>query len=305
MITINPEFLDEKDPIIKVVVKLGVPYTLLWSGETQVESNFGAVHISFEKVRRPDDKQRSGIILKQGELLKDTAGTVTYTNVICTLDFIDVEKDYEAEALSCLNRVLDYYRCLYKDENHISRLNATQLLHCHSKYVKQSGKEVKGFSLSFPGGLGFERPSNPIPNQLPIEIDNIPYWKLALADARHNVFVNNYRQVIINVNIALEGFLHEYMYKKMEDEMSKTDIDTFLNPSDGNYPTVFKILKRMYKDNQSNSQYEKNFENVVKEKITKYRNDIVHGNEHPTITKEYAESAINTLETLIQGKPLN
>ena len=152
----------------------------------------------------------------------------------------------------------------------------------------------------------------------------IELWQTAYLDSLKQLQIRNYKEAIIQVNIALENYLYIFAKKILTDNIGEEATnkffqgkvryeDFYLNQyisleifdkmcADGvvkdNPPTTYAIIKRCYEFLDKSIS-----KRALQTKIScvrKFRNDIVHGNDIECNIKKEAEKAINAFEELTE-----
>lgn len=152
----------------------------------------------------------------------------------------------------------------------------------------------------------------------------IDLWQTAYLDALKQLQIRNYKESIIQVNIALENYLYTVAKRVLNENIGEEAAqnffqgevryeDFYLNQyisvelfnkmvSDGviksNPPTTYAIIKRCYEflDRSISKRSLTSKISIVR----KYRNDIIHGNDIKCNIKREAENAIGAFEDLIK-----
>lgn len=318
-------FMEEGDQFESLHLTFKIPFCLRWIGPVEVKINNITAKLELSSHFKTEKKQevtagKFMIISGNAELIRERKGLLSYTEIIVYFNSFMSDYDYIELSIACVNKLLDMYKIYYPEEYHIQKVKKDDLLDGIRYSCQFLNRSPIGGFLSFQG-ITIPKDRTQVPEEIREYLSSgnqYPYWKLALANARNKFYLEDYPMTIVEANIALEGFIYEHIYDRLKSKWRKEDIDNFLhhyspcNTCDfrkkskatelvvkPSHPSIHKVIKLMYTEAPLPSiKSNKRLDRLIK-KITEYRNHIVHGNRPPAISREYAKTALDTLESLI------
>ncbi len=301
-----------------VVVLLDIPFGLMWEGSLEVSMGDYVAKIS---IKKKFVKEGDAGSFNNTEIKRDRQGKSSYMEAECYLDYVENKSDnfYIHRAISSINRILELYRNIYKDEYHVDKIRNVDLIRRTVRYIKKDGTTKMSIQENFPGGLILARKA-----KIPLEAHQMlknglgfPTWSNSLINAKNRLDLEDYPQAIIEANISLESFVYTHIYDRLEDEVEKEELEEFLteytpcknckhnegsdkiiltiNPS---HPSIYKVIKYMYSIVPIKGLSKTKLMKLIRN-INKYRNDIVHGRSQLSIKRKDAKIAVESLETFI------
>ncbi|TMN21900.1 hypothetical protein [Lentibacillus cibarius] len=305
--TMISKLMEDYDQFESLYITFKIPFSLKWIGPVDVKVNNVDVKINLNNHFKSEEEQRktSGeyIIAGNAELIRERHGLLSYTELSVTFNTFNSDYDYVELSIASINKLLDVYKIYNPEEYHIQNIKKDDLLDgIQYSCLFQNRRPISGF-LSF-RGITSRTERIQVPKKASDYLSSnksYSYWKLALANAKSRFYLEDYPMTIVEANIALESFIYEHIYERLKTRWRKKDIDNFLCKFNGKrHPSIHRVIKKMYIEVPLPNM--KSYKMLDKQinKITEYRNHIVHGNRPPLISKEYAKEALDTLEHLIE-----
>lgn len=307
---------------IEVVASYEIPFSLAWVGRCDIKIGDIIIPTIIEKKFVKDGKLGTFDGL---EIRRDRKGLSAYSEIELHLPYHVSPEDngyanyYSNLALLAINRLLHVYRNFMPNEFHIDKVRKVDIISTKFIFVRPDGTAKGLLTVSFPGEMA-AAPIIPVPLQaqeLLVSTCSYPTWKEALNNAENRFDLDDFPQVIVEANIALESFVHTHIFERLKGIVSEQEIDDFLkgispcndcSPQeqkklvakiDRNPPSIYKIIRYMY-DKVPIEGYSKNAIKKLVEDINKKRNDIVHGRSQVKINKDDAKQSIKSLRILIE-----
>lgn len=233
-----------------------------------------------------------------------------------------------SRAVEVWNYFIKNYRVSTK-EYWLENINEFMILN-YDTQINAGKVELQNVPLSYSMGLQISTNVPCINETTQTELSQmlkngtIDLWQTAYLDSLKQLQIRNYKESIIQVNIALENYLYTVAKKVLNENIGEDATQDFLQGevryedfylnqyisaelfnkmvSDGviksNPPTTYAIIKRCYEflDRCISKRSLMSKISIVR----KYRNDIVHGNDIKCNIKREAENAIGAFEDLIK-----
>lgn len=318
------KLMSESDQFESLHITFSIPFCLKWFGPVEVKINNIMAKLELKSHFKSEEEREVSVggfnISGSAELIRERQGLLSYTEVEVCFHVLNSNLDYIELSIAAVNQLLDIYRSYYPEEYHIHRVKKDDLLNGIRTSCHFLNRDPIGGFYSFQG-ITFRKERSEVPKDVHMYLSNgnqYPYWKIALANARNKFYLEDYPMTIVEANMALEGFIYEHIYDRLKGIVTKEYIDNFLhNYSPCNkceyrknseatelvvkpsHPSIHQVIKFMYtKAPLPSFKSYKSLDKHIK-KITEHRNHIVHGNKPPTISRDYAQNALNSLEQLI------
>ena len=329
--------LDEKN--IWTVVNFEIGYYIDMPQDTEFEFVLENLKCKVKSKHIPIVNKISGDAFLYNS--KDKYGLLNHSKITISInDFIEptckenVNRELKdvwcsvSRAVEVWNYFIKNYRVSTK-EYWLENINEFMILN-YDTQVYAGDIELRNVPLSYSMGLQISSNVPCIEEITQIELSQmlkagiIDLWQTAYMDSLKQLQIRNYKEAIIQINIALENYLYtfakkilsknigeEATYKFFKGEVRYEDfyLNQYISPEvfksmcdDGvvknNPPTTYAIIKRCY-EFLDESISKRNLQTKISI-IRKYRNDIVHGNDIKCKIEKEAEKAIEAFENLIE-----
>ena len=214
------------------------------------------------------------------EILDDTRGFSVITEVEIKLPFVTHQYYFTQISIEYLNRLLDVWRSVTGKYWLKEAISDRDIFMLEWEAVKKDGDGYKGvFYFGLPGRINLPSPVIETEDALPKIIDRlkdekqVPLYIKFLHNARKHFIERQFDLTIIELNIALEEFVTQFLVTKMmQKKWTEDDIRRILNRCDG----LHKIMNRGFKAilNVSLKENKKLWDEF--EKMRLLRKNIIH-----------------------------
>lgn len=349
----RPDVLESIDKIKKIfnqiddnnvwtVVNFEIPYYINLPDSREYEFVYHSIKCKVKSVTI-ESPRRKGYICKNAHLFnkQDKYGLLNYSRITVSInEFIEpctsgnVNRELKDVWLSVSRAVeaWNYFLNLFKvvtNQFWLDNINEFMILN-YDTQIYAGEIELRNVPLSYSLELNVNL-------ELPcileaeekrlieaLEQPKIYVWQTAYLDALNKLQVRNYRESIVQINIALENYLYTYAKKLLTENIGEEETSVFLEGDceynnfylkdyiieeiydelvrkeiiKRNPPTTYGIIKKCstyWRKGISRTRVQK-----LVSVIRKYRNDIVHGVDIRDNLKKVSENAIEAFEDIIE-----
>lgn len=331
--------IDNKN--VWTIVNFEIPYHVNLPEDKEYQFSLNGILCKVIKTRKESPRRKNGLICENGYIFnkQDKYGLFNYSRVTVSIneyvepnENINVNRELKgvwksvARAIEVWNYFLKFFR-IATQEYWLDEINEFMILNYDTKIC--AGDRVLRY-VPWSYAIGFSLCSE-VPcvteedEKLFYELlgsRNIYIWEIAYLEALNKIQVRNYKEAIIQINIALENYLYMYAEKllrnnigeeatyrflKGENDYNNFYLKDYISEKDynelvkkevikNNPPTTYGIISKcaIYWDSGISKR------SVTKKvsSIRKYRNDIVHGTDIKVNLKSICEEAISSFEEL-------
>ena len=332
--------IDEKN--IWTIVNFEIPYYINLPDSTEYEYIYQGLKCKVRSITI-ESPRRKGYICKNAYLFnkQDKYGLLNYSRITVSInEFIEprtscnVNRELKDVWLSVSKAVeaWNYFLNLFKvatNQFWLDNINEFMILN-YDTQIYAGEIELRNVPLSYSLGMNVNvelpRISETEEKRLieALQQPEISVWQTAYLDALNKLQVRNYRESIVQINIALENYLYIYAKKILTENIGEEETSIFLE-GDCEYndfylkdyiveeiydelvrqeiirknpPTTYGIIKKCshYWGNAISRTRVQKLISVIR----KYRNDIVHGVDIKDNLKRISENAVKAFEDLIE-----
>jgi len=251
----------------------------------------------------------------------DRQGLATFSNITCRFDYNEVMGNnndyYLSNAVKITNRVLEIYRLKLK-EFYVVGIKENIIFQKNVMYINDDGTVTGNIMQSFAGGITIAThlQIDGETRRLLTSDEPFPLWEISLNNAKNYYDLGEYRQTIVEINIALENFIYTHIYQRLSRQLAEEEISQLVaekspctscriqtdpeNPQivvQPHPPSIHKIIKDMYRAEPIIGMTTTRLRSII-DKITRYRNSIVHGRQVAVSARD-AREAIEKFEQLV------
>ncbi len=329
--------LDEKN--VWTVVNFEIGYYIDMPQDTEFEFVWENIRCKVKSKHIPAINKSSGNAFLYNS--NDKYGLLNHSKITVSInDFIDpackenVNRELQdvwcsiSKAVEVWNYFIKNYRVSTK-EYWLENINEFMILN-YDTQIYAGDIELRNVPLSYSMGLQISSNVPCIDENKQIELSRmlkvgiIDLWQTAYMDALKQLQIRNYKESIIQINIALENYLYTFAKKVMIENIGEEATNNFFQGEvryedfylnqyislevfnkmcdDGavknNPPTTYAIIKRCY-EFLDKSISQRSLQTKIS-LVRKYRNDIVHGNDIECNIQKEAEKAIDAFEDMIE-----
>lgn len=329
--------LDEKN--IWTVVNFEIGYYIDMPQDIEFEFVLENIRCKVKSKHIPAINKSSGNAFLYNS--NDKYGLLNHSQITVSInDFIDpackenVNRESKdvwcsiSRAVEVWNHYIKNYRVSTK-EYWLENINEFMILNYNTQ-IYAGDIKLRDVPLSYSMGLQVSSKAPCINETTQTELTRmlktgtIDLWQTAYMDSLKQLQIRNYKEAIVQINIALENYLYTLAKKVLIENIGEEETNSFFQGEvryedfylnqyislevfnkmcdDGviknNPPTTYAIIKRCY-EFLDKSISKRSLQTKIS-LVRKYRNDIVHGNDTECNIPKEAEKAIGAFEDLIE-----